>query len=790
MMLDRLSPRALFFAALALPLAGCTSSQIDSLQVTPNTLTMGIGAQAQLTATAITDHGNKSPSTQNVTDTVTWSTASIDVATVSSTGVVTATGPGVIQITASTNGFTGLISAAATVTVPNSSTGTGTGPTNSDIKSLTVIPGSQSVEAPGDEATFIAIGTTASGASVSMEGLAIWTSSSTEIANINPQTGVATAVSQGTATITAQFTNTDGTVATGTATFTVTGSGLTNTDITLVTIIPSSQTVASPGETATYTAIGTTGGGLTENLTGLVVWSTSSTQIATINATSGIATAVGQGTTTVEAQFTNPDKTVATGTATFTVTGSGAANNDVTSITILPATQSVPAPGDTANFVAVGTTASGTTVSMQGLATWNSSSLQIATINAQTGLATAVGQGTAAITAQYTNPDKTVATGSASFTVLSGVAEQYTTLTILPGSQSVSASGQSANFIALATSGATGLVEDVTDNPGLQWSSSIPSVATITTGLAAGNGVATGVAVGTTTITALLTNTGGSVLSATATLSTSLTTPPEPILSLTIIPGSISVDDFGLTGQFLAVATYSTAPYVRDVTNSANTTWLSSEPELFPVGTNSGGNPGASAGLVTAEASGGAVIIAETVNPGTTQQPDGTIQSATATFSCPEVLPPPPNSTSQTPGSCYPGEPPAQTLLSTLTVYNEGLNTTNWEVTAPSATGTLDVLHCGPGWTLGGGAGGSVCTATYPIGTVTPAGTSGIVLTAQGGAFGGWSYNCTPSDALGNYLTAPPYWTAAGPNYCVAPVRVIFDGVAVETDTSVGAIFN
>src|SRR5208283_502791 len=123
-----------------------------------------------------------------------------------------------------------------------------------------------------------------------------------------------------------------------------------------------------------------------------------------------------------------------------------------------------------------------------------------------------------------------------------------------------------------------------------------------------------------------------------------------------------------------------------------------------PVDTNTGGNPGASAGLVTAYGSGGAVIIAES------QATDGTIQSATATFNCPEVLPPPPGSQSQTPGSCYPGEPPAATLLETLTVYNEGLNTTNWEITAPSATNTPNVIHCGPGWTLGGGTGGSVCT--------------------------------------------------------------------------------
>jgi hypothetical protein len=104
-------------------------------------------------------------------------------------------------------------------------------------------------------------------------------------------------------------------------------------------------------------------------------------------------------------------------------------------------------------------------------------------------------------------------------------------------------------------------------------------------------------------------------------------------------------------------------------------------------------------------------------------------------------------------------------------VYNEGLNTNAWQVTAPSATGTQNVLHCGPGY---GASGGSVCTETYPVGAV-------VLLTAQGAAFGGWSYNCTPTDKNGVALTAPPFWTAAGPNYCK---------VILTSDDTVGAIFN
>jgi Bacterial Ig-like domain (group 2) len=550
----------LLIAALALPIAGCTSSQVDSLQVTPSTITMSVGTTAQLTATGIYGHGNHPTTSQNLTDSVTWTTASADVATVSPTGLVTATGPGVIQITASIAGFTGTITAGSTVTVTGTSGGSGS-----------------------------------SGAIVSLA------------------------------------------------------------------VIPSSQSVAVPNQTAQFLAIGTTGSGSTVDLTGAVVWS--------------------------------------------------------------------------------------------------SSSQQIATIGANTGFATAVGAGTATITALYSSGGSTLE-GTATFTVLGGTTEEYTAVTIVPTSQAVSASGQTGQFIALATSGTTGLEEDVTNSPQITWLSSIPSVATVTTGLGSGNGVATGVSQGTSTITAELKNPDASIVSNFSTVEVTLTPAPEPLLSLQIIPSSITVNNLLDAGQFLAIGTYSTPPTTRDLTNSVQ--WLTSAPSVFPVNSNGSGVPsgGANAGIVTAYGSGGATIIAEATGPTTGNPPvAGTIQTATATFTCPLILPTP-----TTAGSCYPGSE-ASSLLSTLTIYNEGVNTTDWLVTAPSATGTPNVLHCGPDSPLVG-LGGSVCVATYPVGTT-------VLLTAPAGAgaFGGWSYNCVPTSAV----------TAAGPNTCE---------VTLTFDDTVGAIFN
>jgi hypothetical protein len=398
-------------------------------------------------------------------------------------------------------------------------------------------------------------------------------------------------------------------------------------------------------------------------------------------------------------------------------------------------------------------------VNLTNQVAWTSSTSQIATINATTGLATGVGKGSATITAIYNNTTGgTVVTGTATFTVTGGAAQQFTAVSITPSSQALSASGQTSQLIALGTSGTTGLQQDVTSSALIKWSSNVPSIATVSA-----SGLVTGLSAGTATITGILTNSDGSVVSNTATVAVSITTAPEPLLSLTIIPSSLTVLNLQGTGQFLAIGTYSTPPYVRDLTNSPNLTWISSFPNDFPVNTNSGGNSGATAGIVTAYASGGAVIIAEAKNPA-----DGTIQTATATFNCPLVLPNPPS----TPGSCFQGSQ-APALLQTLTVYNEGLNTTNWLVTAPSGSNppTPTVIHCGPGWVPPLGNTGSVCSATYPLNTT-------VVLTAPaqlGVAFGGWSDNCTPNPVLPDPV---------GPNTCTIKIT------DTNAQVTVGAIFN
>jgi hypothetical protein len=527
-------------------------------------------------------------------------------------------------------------------------------------------------------------------------------------------------------------------------------------------VIPSAgtQVLSSPGQTAQFKAFAIYQMGSSDptshDVTNSVAWSANNVAVATINS-SGLATGVVGGKTVITAELGGM-----TANSDLTVTGSSGnvAGGSITSISVIPGSQSVSSPNHTSQFIAIGTTSSGATVNLTNQVAWNSSSTPIATIGAATGLATAMAKGTVTITALYSSAG-TVVSGTATFTVTSGTTQQFTSVTILPSSQTLSTLGQQAQFIALATSGTTGLQQDMTNSPQLKWSSSVPTAGSISA-----TGLAKNLAAANSTITAELTNSDGSVVSNTATLTTTLTAAPQDLLSLTVIPSSIGLSNLQGTGQFLAIGTFSSPPYVRDLTNTA--TWITSAPNVFPVTTNNSAAPTSGSqngGVASAWGNGSAAIIAEA------RGTDGSIQTATATFSCP-LVEPNPAATPPVPGSCFQGSQ-AAALLSTLTVYNEGVNTnttTTWQVTAPSATGTPNVLHCGPGYT---GTGGSVCTATYPVGAT-------VILKAAGGAFGGWSHNCKLSDQNGNTVSPPPI-TAAGPNYCV---------VSLTSDDTVGAIFN
>ena len=617
--------RLLLFVGIILPIVGCTSSEIDSLAISPTSQTIAVGQTVQFTAIGTYGHGPNHPSVQrDVTDLVTWTSSQPSVATINSTGLATAMGAGTTTITASIKGFTGLITATATLNV---SAPSGSGGTTSaePLVSLSIIPTSQSLLAANQTAQFIAIGTTGSGSTVNLTNqsatigsatinAATWSSSVTSVATVNAATGVATSVGAGTTTITAIAKNPDGTVVTGTATLNVTISSSSSSEpVVALAIIPTSQTALAINQTAQFIAIGTTGSGTTVDLTDQANWISSNVSIATINPTTGLATAVSAGTTAITAIVTNPDGTVVTGTAAFTVSAQSA-SEPLVSLSIIPASQTAYAANQTAQFIAIGTTGTGTTVDLTTQAVWSSSNTSVATIGANTGLATALTSGTTAITAIATNPDGTVVTGTASFNVqISSTPEPLVSLSIIPATQTVMAVGQTAQYYAIGTT-STGQTVNLTSQgatigsatiPAATWSSTNTSVATIN-----GTGLGTATGTGSTAIIAMVKNPDGTVVTGTA----AMTVTNPTWTSLSIVPSTQTATAVGETAEFIAIGTTGTGLTV-DVSTMA--TWQSSDTSVATV---------SSTGLATAVGPGTATITAEYTNS------DGTVVQGSATY--------------------------------------------------------------------------------------------------------------------------------------------------------------
>lgn len=804
-----------------------SSEPLVSLAITPATGTASaVNQTTQFLAIGTTASGttvNLTNQTANVSGAIVsaavWSSSNSSTAKINSaTGLATATGAGVSAITAiATNPDGSVVTGTATytVTIPNAP---------EPLVSMAILPGSQAASAAGQTANFIAIGTTSSGTTVNLTNqsatvgsatisAAKWTSSSPSTATVNSATGVATAATAGVTAITAIATNPDGSVVTAAATYTVTIPTAPEPLVSLA-IVPASQTATVAKQTAQFIAIGTTATGTTVNLTNQpatingktvspATWTSSVSSVATIGASSGLATAVNSGVTAIIAIAYNPDGTAVTGTATYTVNVSGA-QEPLLSLAIVPNAQSVQYPGQTSQLLAIGTfSAAPTTQNLTDNNTtypirWQSSDTSVATVGSPEqagttpGLVTAVGQGVASITAYAANPDGTLVYAIDTFNVVGGTAEPFTSITISPSAETLSATGQTGQLLATATTGTTGLTQDVTNSPQVKWSSSIPTIATVSTSPTTPAGQVAGVSPGTTQITAELTNPAdGTVLTSTATITVTASSQAEPLLSITILPTSVSTGNLYGTGQFLAYGTFSTPPTVQDITNGISRKgftspvyWISDLQTEFPVTTASGpftyppSTPLTDGGLVTAYASGSTSLYVTATNP------DGTlVYSPAVTFACPYQAP-----TTTDVGSCNP-ETIANPLLVTLTVFNAGLNpnvTGNWLVTAPSATGTPAVIHCGPGSAVAG-YGDSVCSAPYPIGatvTLTTVTATNGTAAGDGVAFGGWSYNCN------NNINPPPTPTAEGTNTCTVLLGNDTSATNPTSNVSVGAIFN
>jgi uncharacterized protein YjdB len=268
-----------------------------------------------------------------------WSSSAPTIATVNpTTGLVTGVAAGNATITYTVTGTGGCANATATRTVTVTATpSTGT------------LSGNQNI-CVNQTSTFAS---TVSGGS--------WSSSDPTIATVNASSGLVTGVAAGNATITYTVNGTGGcSNATATRTVTVTA--------TTAGTLSGTQAICVNG-TSAFTS--TVSGGS---------WSSSSTSIATVNASSGVVTGVAAGTATI----------------TYTVIGTGGcANATATRTVTVTAAPNAGTLSGNQNICANGTT---TFVSTAAGGTWSSSAPGIASVNANSGVVTGVTSGTATIT--------------------------------------------------------------------------------------------------------------------------------------------------------------------------------------------------------------------------------------------------------------------------------------------------------------------------------------------------------------------------------------------------------
>jgi hypothetical protein len=688
-MFNRFCFGAFLLAGLVLPLTSCSNSpSLTSIVISPTTVTVTLAPDGfqqgtnQYTAIGYYTHPNHAAQTKDITNEVTWSSSSTQVATVNSSGLATATGynqltgeawTGNTTITASASGFHGdVVSNQATFNVTACTSCSG------DITKLTVIPATQTVATLNTPVQFEAIGTTSAGDTVALS-TASWISSNTAVASINASSGLATTTGAGTSTITATYTNYDGSAAAGSATLTVTSNTSTATEsISALAVSPNAQTSTAIGQTANFIALATTTSGTTVNLTNqtatvgtniikAATWTSSNSSVATIDAATGVAKSVGTGASVITAMAYNPDGSVVSGAATFTVsTGSSGASTTepLASLAIVPSSQTLTVANQAANLIAIGTTSSSTTVNLTNqsatvsgstikAAAWLSSVPSVASIDAATGVVTAKSTGTTAITATASNPDGTVVTAIATVTVTisgSSSGEPLTSLAIVPSSQTLTTTLETANLIVIGTT-STGTTVNLTNAPvtigtstikAATWESTVGSVATIDSA----TGIVTAKSNGTTAITAIASNPDGTIVTGTATVTVNISATPEPLQSLTIIPGSISVAYPGQQGQFTVVGTTSAGTTVN-LTNQSATVGTATIPAVAWSSSNKGvATVDAATGLVTAQGQGTAVIMAIGTNPD-----DKSVVTATAAFAVQNAASEPVTAITITPGT-------------------------------------------------------------------------------------------------------------------------------------------
>ncbi len=497
---------------------------LSYVTISPTNPSIFLGGTQQFYATAHFSDGT----TESVTSAATWTSSNPAVATVGN-----ATGSyGFAQ---SLSGGTSTIKATLASSSQTSIL------TVKTLTSITVNPTTAQI-AVGQTQPFTATGNYSDGTQKDLTTSAQWSASPTSVAtesNTTGTQGVATAVAQGTAMISA----TSGTIV-GSASLTV------NPPVSLVsiTINPNNPTLPA-GLTRQMQAIGTYSDNSTQDITTSVTWTSSTTTVGTISNTpgsQGLISAIALGNSTI------------TATQGSIISSTTLRVKTLSTLVVSPNNSTIPNGGNL-QLYAFGTFTDGSTQYLTTSVSWTSSLSTVANVNSL-GVASAVGLGTTTITGKA---------GSVSGSINLNV-KTLSSLTVYPNNvypnTLIVPVGSTQKLTATATY-TDGTQSSVTG--AVQWSTSAASIATVGSSLGT-YGIATAISAGTATITATV----GAISGSSAVIVKMPT-------SIAVSPGIAAVGN-GMQQQFAAVATY-TDSTTEDISSYA--VWSSDTPAVATINT-------------------------------------------------------------------------------------------------------------------------------------------------------------------------------------------------------------
>ena len=438
-----LAAAAVFACQKPIRITGPDGSILAQLGVAPITVTLHQNQVVSFMAVALTTAGD----TDVTPVPIAWSATGGSIVDTSSSGgrhygrYQAAASPGVYSVVAAAQP-SGLADTATVTVIPV------------PVASVSVSPSSASVLVGG---TVSLVATTLDSAGGALTGRAVtWSSSNSGVASVNGS-GVVTAVTPGSATITAASEGKSGTASVA----------VSSVPVASVTVAPASASL-QVGQTVQLTATPKDANGSV--LSGRVItWSSSDTTIAKASQ-SGVVTARAAGSATITATSEGQNGTSAV-TVIFV---------PVASVAVSPASATLGI-GQKVQLTATPKDAGGNPLSGRVIA-WSSSNATVATVSA-TGLVTANAAGSATVTATSEGQNGTSA--------ITAIVVPVASVTVSPASASVQI-GRALQLIAVAKDSAGNTLTGRT----MTWSSSNALIATVTSA-----GLVTGVAAGSATIT-------------------------------------------------------------------------------------------------------------------------------------------------------------------------------------------------------------------------------------------------------------------------------------------------